>query len=418
MRRFEAIIQSEDSPGTGSLWLKDKKLWYFEGGWNPIGGESGEGGEGGASAPSDEDIRRDKRFDALMNLTFGEYDYADILTELPIEYGTTTLEYFYRSTLGGALQQLPQIPYLNAIPISNYPEGYSIVEYLSYMINRNIYFPSLGSAALFETGQNYTNTRLLQSYVRGNIMPGHTADPYTSYIPVYLKDKATLLSVPAIYHNAHLYTLLDGKLKVYNIDTNPDTIGTITELKTVDLTLLPTYIDLELGNTDEVKAYNLEQLQKVTGTQFFVHADYGIGVGSFNSGHGGETTIQTAGGDRVHYMITAEGECKKQEDRFEHSELFFNLGQINVATLPRTVTIRDSVEMAKFKKATSLAFEANNDGAFIDDVSMAQVSVNTLTNQRIYTSPDLICVENQDWNYIKAVATTYNDRIEIYLETI
>lgn len=98
--------------------------------------------------------------------------------------------------------------------------------------------------------------------------------------------------------------------------------------------------------------------------------------------------------------------------------MFFNLGQIDVASLPRTVTIRDSVEIAKFRKATNLAFEANNNGAFIDDVSMSQVSVNTLTKQRLYTSPDIICVDGQDWNYIRATATTFSDRIEIYLETV
>ena len=38
MRRFEAIIQSETAPSTSSLWLKNKKLWFFEGGWKPVEG--------------------------------------------------------------------------------------------------------------------------------------------------------------------------------------------------------------------------------------------------------------------------------------------------------------------------------------------------------------------------------------------
>lgn len=89
------------------------------------------------------------------------------------------------------------------------------------------------------------------------------------------------------------------------------------------------------------------------------------------------------GGDRVHYQITAEGECRKQEDRFEHSELFYNLGQVDVATLPRTLTLRDSVDMQRFKKkATNLAFEVSSNGAFIDDVSMTQVSVNSVLDRK------------------------------------
>lgn len=324
MRRFDTIIQSEIAPNQRCFWLKDNRLWYFEGEWRAI-----------------EAISDDPSFPSVWDK--------------------------FNFILGASSKEA-------------------------------------NSKVLDHIAQHLGNANVL-----------------TTCVPVYITgvDGADNIDhCPAVYYNAHIYAVLDGKLKVYNVDTNDTAKGTISELKTIDLTLLPAYIDLELGNSDTVKAYNLEQLQKVSGTQFFVHADYGIGVGSFNSGYGGETTIQTAGGDRVHYLITSEGECKKQEGRFEHSELFFNLGEIDVDTLPKTVTISDSIEIDKFKKATSLAFEASKGGAFIDDVSMNQVSVNTLTNQRIYTSPDIICVDNQDWNYIKASATTYNNRIEIYIETV
>ena len=400
MRRFEAIIQSETAPSTSSLWLKDKKLWFFEGGWEPIGGDS--------DAIEKEELLGIK--DALVGSNFSFSGNFGKKVNVP-EFVQT----YYQSHI--PMYFLESIIQDEESAIEIMSQGLMGAYNLEYQVNS--LFPSLFDKYLFEIienpdGVNENNERLL-NYIQNSA--GYTQE---SYIPVYLKTANTdiIRSVPAIYHNAHLYSILGGKLKVYNIDTNEPTVGKITELKTVDLTLLPTYIDLELGNSAAVKAYNLEQLQKVSGTQFFVNADFGIGVGSFNSGHGGETTIQTAEGDRVHYQITAEGECRKQEDRFEHSELFFNLGQIDVASLPRTITIRNSVEIAKFKKATSLAFEASNNGSFIDNISMNQVSVNTLTNQRIYKSPDLICVADQGWNYIKASATTYNDRIEIYLETI
>lgn len=387
MRRFEAVIQSEDSPGTGSLWLKNRKLWYFEGGWKPVEGAF--------------DIEENKDLEEITKLLAGNRKFTgdDKVDAL------ASVEYFAK-----AISSQAPIP----------SPGTAIVEkgllgVLEDKMVRESLFPSLWDKILFQldnTSKSKTSNSRMLEYI-GDMVANYQG----TYIPVYIVD-SKINSIPAVYYNAHLYAILDGKLRVYNIDTNSNNRGAISEIKCIDLTLLPTYIDLELGNTAEVKAYNLEQLQKVSGTQFFVHADFGIGVGSFNSGFGGETTIQTAGGDRVHYLITAEGECKKQEDRFEHSELFFNLGQIDVASLPRTVTIRDSVEIAKFRKATNLAFEANNNGAFIDDVSMSQVSVNTLTKQRLYTSPDIICVDGQDWNYIRAVATTFNDRIEIYLETV
>lgn len=387
MRRFEAIIQSETAPSTSSLWLKNKKLWFFEGGWKPVEGAF--------------DIDENKDIVEIEKLLIGNRSF---LGENKVD-AKATVEYFVR-----AINSQAPIPSPGTATVDN-----GLIGVFEDEMVRESLFPSLWDKILFQLDNSASakasNSKMLRHI--GDMIANYQG----TYIPVYVTD-SEVNSIPAVYYNAHLYAILDGKLKVYNIDTNEATRGTISELKTVDLTLLPAYIDLELGNSAAVKAYNLEQLQKVTGTRFFVHADFGIGVGSFNSGYGGETTIQTAGGDRVHYQITAEGECRKQEDRFEHSELFFNLGQINVASLPRTVTIRNSVEMAKFKKATSLAFEASNNGSFIDDVSMNQVSVNTLTNQRIYTSPDLICVADQDWNYIKALATTYNDRIEIYLETI
>lgn len=387
MRRFEAVIQSESAPSTSSLWLRDKKLWFFEGGWKPVEGAF--------------DIEENKDLVEINKLLIGNRSF---LGENKVD-AKATVEYFAK-----AVNSQAPIPSSDTATVDN-----GLIGVLEDKMVRESLFPSLWDKILFQLDNSATskvsNGKMLE-YI-GKMIENYQG----TYIPVYITD-SDINSIPAIYYNAHLHAILDGKLKVYNIDTNESTKGTISTLKTIDLTLLPAYIDLELGNSTAVKAYNLEQLQKVTGTQFFVHADFGIGVGSFNSGYGGETTIQTAGGDRVHYQITAEGECKKQEDRFEHSELFFNLGQIDVASLPRTVTIRNSVEMSKFKKATSLAFEANNNGAFIDDVSMNQVSVNTLTKQRVYTSPDLICVADQDWNYIKALATTYNDRIEIYLETI
>lgn len=387
MRRFEAVIQSEDSPGTGSLWLKDKKLWFFEGGWKPIQGAF--------------DVDENKNIVEIEKLLIGNKSF---LGENKID-ATSIVEYFI-----DAIKSQAPIPSSGTATVDK-----GLVGVLEEKITRESLFPSLWDKILFQLDDTIKAKALNSKMLRhiGDMIADHQG----TYIPVYITG-AEENSIPAIYYNAHLYTVLDGKLKVYNIDTNESTRGTISELKTIDLTLLPTYIDLELGNSNEIKAYNLEQLQKVTGTQFFVHADYGIGVGSFNSGHGGETTIQTAGGDRVHYLITAEGECRKQEDRFEHSELFYNLGQIDVATLPRTVTLRNSVDMQRFRKATSLAFEASSNGSFIDDVSMNQVSVNSVSKQRLYTSPDIICEADQNWNYIRATATTFNDRIEIYLETV
>lgn len=389
MKRFEAVIQSETAPSTSSLWLNNKKIWYFDGGWKAV--------EGSYDAAENSNLNK-LRSILVDNKSFDNIKLSDI------SYTHSII----RSILNAR-------PFSTGMPISGLDKNSGILEYIESIVgDRNV--SQLMDRVLFE---DYTDTNISSL----NHILDNNNDPLNTYIPVNIEGDFGVggwaAFCPAVYYNAHIYALLGGNLVVYNIDTNegPDK-GMITKLKTIDLTLLPAYIDLELGNSATVKAYNLEQLQKVTGTQFFVHADYGIGVGSFNSGSGGETTIQTAGGERVHYLITAEGECVKQADRFEHSDLFYNLGKIDVTTLPKTISITDGIKIGKFRKATSLAFEASSNNTFIDDVSMNQVSVNTVTNQRIYTSPDLICVQDQDWNYIKATATSSNNKIDIYLEKV
>lgn len=124
---------------------------------------------------------------------------------------------------------------------------------------RESLFPSLWDKILFQldnTSKSKTSNSRMLEYI-GDMVANYQG----TYIPVYIVD-SKINSIPAVYYNAHLYAILDGKLRVYNIDTNSNNRGAISEIKCIDLTLLPTYIDLELGNTAEVKAYNLEQLQR------------------------------------------------------------------------------------------------------------------------------------------------------------
>lgn len=385
MRRFEAIIQSETAPHENSFWLINNKLYYFEGGWRPV--------EGAFDSAENTGLKE------IKTLLIGD---RKLLDPDGIDFPNLLLR------LAEAIAS--QSPASGEITLDG-----GLLEILEQGIERNAEFPLVGDKVLFRldnSAEALENNAKMLAHLEEQL------DSYQStYTSVYIRD-TEVNNIPAIYHNAHIYAIVGNKLTVYNVNTNDINLGRIDVLKTVDLTLLPTYIDLELGNTVQIKSYNLEQLQKVSGTQFFVHADYGIGVGSFNSGSGGEVTIQTAGGDRVHYLITEEGECVKQSDRFDHSELFFNLGRIDVTTLPKTVAITDNIEAIKFQKATNLAVEVLNGSSTVDTVSMSQVSVNIGTGQSIYNSPDLIIEDSQDWNYIKATATKTTNGMNIYLETV
>lgn len=74
--------------------------------------------------------------------------------------------------------------------------------------------------------------------------------------------------------------------------------------------LLP-YVDLEIGNSAEVKALNIEKLQL---GHFFVTIDSGCGVGSWNPTTGGHAHIVTAFGNTVYYNISPEGSVAKETE--------------------------------------------------------------------------------------------------------
>lgn len=150
---------------------------------------------------------------------------------------------------------------------------------------------------------------------------------------------------------------------------------------------------------------------KVAGTQFFVHADYGIGVGSWHSSAGGNATINTAHGDRVHYVITSEGECMVDDDHFDHSEIFFNLGEINFNDFDTDrkliVEVTDSVTVHNFKKASNVTLELHTDiGVFdvictLENISMAR---------RLFLSPK-IYADGENETTLRVAANIFTNKI-------
>ncbi len=214
----------------------------------------------------------------------------------------------------------------------------------------------------------------------------------------------------AMYYNGQITAVTDGKLIIYNVDYN-DPTWPVYKVKTVDLTLLPTYVDLELGNSTEVKAYNREQLMKVAGTQFFVHADYGIGIGSWHPSIGGNATISTAHGDRVHYVITSEGECMVDDDHFDHSEIFFNLGEINFNDFDTDrkliVEVTDSVTVHNFKKASNVTLELHTDIGVFDVICILE---NISMTRRLFLSPK-IYADGENETTLRVAANIFTDKI-------
>lgn len=126
-------------------------------------------------------------------------------------------------------------------------------------------------------------------------------------IPVLVQNKNGQ-NVVGNYYNGTITALVDDALHV--IDVSFDT-GDVTGMTDIDISKIEEYTHLEIGDSTEVKTFNVEQLK--TGTQL-VSIDYGYGVATWNSTSGGTANITTANGHIVTYSIAADGTVTKTDE--------------------------------------------------------------------------------------------------------
>lgn len=110
------------------------------------------------------------------------------------------------------------------------------------------------------------------------------------------------------YFNGTVTFVVDGALKIENVSFKT---GETSSFASVDIDKLEEYTHLEIGDSAEIKAFNIEQLH--TGTQL-VSIDYGYGVATWNSTDGGVANINTANGHVVTYNIAADGTVTKVKE--------------------------------------------------------------------------------------------------------
>lgn len=110
------------------------------------------------------------------------------------------------------------------------------------------------------------------------------------------------------YFNGTVTFVVDGALKIEDVSFKT---GETSSFASVDIDKLEAYTHLEIGDSTEVKSFNLEQLQ--TGTQL-VSIDYGYGAATWNSTSGGIANITTANGHIVTYLIAADGTVTKTDE--------------------------------------------------------------------------------------------------------
>lgn len=132
-----------------------------------------------------------------------------------------------------------------------------------------------------------------------------------------------LLTLPEVYavgsyFNGVITAFVDNHIEQYNVSFND---GTVTKLSSFDQNLV--MLDLERvspesdSDTTEIiaaRALNLEKLQRTLTLPFLAQMDYGIGVGRFINGNGGEINVTYATGGNGHYTIGTDGSIVKDED--------------------------------------------------------------------------------------------------------
>ena len=128
-----------------------------------------------------------------------------------------------------------------------------------------------------------------------------------------------------IYHNGTVSILEGNHCTVFDINFNT---GEVTLDSKYDTSKFLPYVDLEIGNSAQTKAYNIERLQ--TGT-FFCGIDYGFGVGTWNSTNGGSAHIVTAYGNMVYYSISNDGIVAKMT---ESPDLYYEYTQMGGSKTP------------------------------------------------------------------------------------
>ena len=120
------------------------------------------------------------------------------------------------------------------------------------------------------------------------------------------------------YYNGVITAFVDNRIEQYNVSFND---GSVTKLSSFDQNLV--MLDLERvspesdSDTTEViatRALNLEKLQRTLTLPFLAQMDYGIGVGRFINGNGGEINVTYATGGNGHYTIGTDGSIVKDDN--------------------------------------------------------------------------------------------------------
>lgn len=132
-----------------------------------------------------------------------------------------------------------------------------------------------------------------------------------------------LLTLPEIYaigsyYNGVITAFVDNHIEQYNVSFNDGTVAKLSsfdpQLVMLDLELVSPESDSDTAEVIATRALNLEKVQRTLTLPFLAQMDYGIGIGRFINGAGGEINVTYATGGNGHYSIGTDGSIVKDRD--------------------------------------------------------------------------------------------------------
>lgn len=245
-------------------------------------------------------------------------------------------------------------------------------------------------------------------------------DPVTGTCPV------SLYTYTGLYYpsdrifgnlsNSVFSAIVGEELHIYDVNSLLSGMAVSnTPNKIINLASIPSFVDLKIGSSSDILLSNKNNLQKVAGTQFFVHIDNGIGLGAWLTTTGGHATINTAQGDRVHYKLGTDGSVVEDGTFFDHSDLFYEIGDIsnpiNLSSFnteaTQTFIIDNSTAVAQLEKAAHLTLCCIGSAEGVGNpiwVTCSITSINcsdgNFVDGKAFSSP-VVEMGQTSWSYLK-----------------
>lgn len=164
--------------------------------------------------------------------------------------------------------------------------------------------------------------------VAGNLFDVYISDDPTHNLEAIAElnnstNYTCLITLPEVYaigsyYNGVVTAFVNNHIQQYNVSFND---GSVTQLSSfdpclvmLDLELVSPESDSDTTETIATRALNLEKLQRTLTLPFLAQMDYGIGIGRFINGNGGEINVTYATGGNGHYTIGIDGSIVKDVD--------------------------------------------------------------------------------------------------------